>query len=142
MHFRWRDESIWEMRDKSYDRPIDPDSYYGFKGLRRIGNSWVVAGALLFMFVGSVFHFVTLKCVKLWIIHFLFRPETDDNNNPCRFCRSTSATTVQQLDERDKTLGMKLFLARQAAIKNGNARQIEILEEKWAKFEADRAAGK
>lgn len=68
------------------------------------------------------------------------------NLSICIFVYSRTGTSiaVQKLNDRDRTLGMKLYIARQAAIANGNDRQIELLEERWAEAEAEakRAAGR
>ncbi len=62
---RWRDESIWSMRDKSKDKSYDRNSYYGIKGVSRKPNSWIAGAAILLMGVGALFHYVAFKYVSM-----------------------------------------------------------------------------
>lgn len=58
---RWRDETIWEMRDKDRDKFYTDQPYYGIRGLKRVNNLWIAAAAVMVMGLGAVFHFVALR---------------------------------------------------------------------------------
>jgi len=56
-----RDESIWEMRDKSQDYKYDGKPYYGIQGVRRIPNWLIAVGCALFTVFGMVGHFAVIR---------------------------------------------------------------------------------
>lgn len=60
-HPEWRDETIWEFRDKSKDKHYQDKPYYGIKGVNRFPNSYIAAGCVLFTVVGAIFHYFVIK---------------------------------------------------------------------------------
>ena len=57
----WRDESLWESRDKSKDKYYKDKPYYGIKGVKKVSNRFIAAGCVAFMVAGAVFHFFVVK---------------------------------------------------------------------------------
>jgi len=103
---RWRDQTIWEMRDRSDDKFYEDRPYYGIKGIRRVSNLWIAGGAVMVLCIGAACQFVAL--------------------------RKNSAFVTSRLDAKDVRLGSHLKSARQLAERNGNNVQLEILEAKLA----------
>lgn len=97
----FKDDSLWEHRDKTEfyknrDRP-----YYGVKGVKKMPNSYIAAGAVVFMIVGAVFHFFLAK--------------------------TSSDFTIKQLNLRDQIASTHHTEVRNLAKANGNAVQMELL---------------
>jgi curved DNA-binding protein CbpA len=58
----FRDPSIWTMRDRSQDYKYDKSKpIYGIKGLNKVSNGWIAAGALLVMCIGTVIQLTAIK---------------------------------------------------------------------------------
>lgn len=56
-HVYW-DETIRSMRDKSKGKEFSDTDYYGVKGLKRQPNSYILAGVIVWIFIGVIIHFV------------------------------------------------------------------------------------
>jgi len=59
--FRWKDETIWHMRDKEHDKFYEDKPYYGIKGVKRVPNLWIATAAIFFMGTGALFHYVAFR---------------------------------------------------------------------------------
>lgn len=58
----FHDDSLWEMRDRSEDQKYAHHPYYGIRGIKKkLPNSYIAAGAVVFMIVGAIFHFFLAK---------------------------------------------------------------------------------
>jgi hypothetical protein len=49
------------MRDTGQDKFYENQPYYGIKGLKRMPNLWIAAGAMFLMGCGAIFHYVAFK---------------------------------------------------------------------------------
>lgn len=100
----FRDESLWEHRDKTefYNNRDQP--YYGVKGVKKMSNSTIAAGAVVFMVVGAIIHFYLAK--------------------------TSSDYTIKQLDLRDKLASQHHMEVRERARLNGNELQMALLRQR------------
>lgn len=57
----FRDDSLWEHRDKTEFYKNRDKPFYGVKGVKKLPNSYIAAGAVIFMVVGAVFHIFLAK---------------------------------------------------------------------------------
>ncbi|KAK4292362.1 hypothetical protein Pmani_034877 [Petrolisthes manimaculis] len=61
-HGTYADPSIYANRDRTHDRDYEQRPYYGVRAIKRkLPNSYIAAGAFVFMAVGAVFHFFLAK---------------------------------------------------------------------------------
>jgi len=98
------DETIWEMRDRSKDSQYAHKPYYGVPGIKKkVSNSLIAAGAIVFMLVGGVIHFIIAKV--------------------------SSDKARGYLDERDMEASLNYNQARDRA-KLGNEQAMERLRKK------------
>ncbi|KAK7067320.1 DnaJ molecular chaperone y domain [Halocaridina rubra] len=93
----FRDESLWEHRDRSKDKYYEGRPYYGVPGVKKLPNSYIVFGIIVFTVVGAIFHFFLAK--------------------------KASEFTTKQLDKRDQLASMHYMKIREAAKANGNELQ-------------------
>ncbi|XP_071525718.1 dnaJ homolog subfamily C member 4-like isoform X2 [Panulirus ornatus] len=100
----FQDETLWEMRDKSEDHKYEGRPYYGIHGVKKLPNSSIAAGAVIFMMLGAILHFF--------------------------FAKKASDFAIEQLNERDRIASEHYKLARQRALTNGNEMQIALLRER------------
>jgi len=108
-HKPWRDESIWEMRDKKQDRPIDENSYYGIKGIRRVPNKIIASLCCGLLAIGALIHYTAYK--------------------------RTMTFSTQQLHDSSRLLSESYHATREAAALNGRERQAELLLERMTEFQ-------
>lgn len=99
------DETIWYMRDRSKDAGGGSENYYGIRGVRRVPNSYILAGCMVLMVIG------TASFVMAWRWSSLKRQET--------------------LDLIDKKNLALLEAARSRARALGTARQLELMTATW-----------
>ena len=59
--FRFTDDTIWGMRDRSEDEKFRDKPYYGIKGLKRLSNGPVAVFCLLFMALGIFVHVTAIR---------------------------------------------------------------------------------
>ncbi|XP_042880123.1 dnaJ-like protein 60 isoform X2 [Penaeus japonicus] len=101
----FRDDSLWEMRDRSEDHKYEHHPYYGIRGIKKkLPNSYIAAGAVVFMIVGAVFHFFLAK--------------------------KSSDFAIEQLNRRDQIASRNHMMAREQAKLNGNELQLSLLRQR------------
>lgn len=102
----FRDESIWEMRDRSKDANAfyPKDSYYGIKGIRRQSNGVIAALCLVIVILGFGYFFFALQ-----------------------YSHKKAKEYQKQVDFRNKKT---LKETRERARMNGTAKQIELFAAK------------
>lgn len=57
----WRDDSIWEMRNRNEDEHFKNGAYYGIKGVKRLPNWCVVAVCAAVLSIGAFGHYMAVK---------------------------------------------------------------------------------
>jgi len=102
----YRDESIWEMRDRSQDYKYDTSRpYYGTKLIKKkLPNSYIAAGAVIFMIIGAIFHAAITKM--------------------------SSDRTIEQLNRASQLASANHDTAREAARAHGNQMQMRLMANK------------
>lgn len=102
----FKDETLWESRDRSEDQKYEGRSYYGFAGIKqRLPNVYIAGGALLFMLVGAF--------IQVFI------------------ARKSSNYAAEMLDKRDRLASMNQMAAKQQAQANGNKLQMDLLRQRY-----------
>ncbi|XP_042214592.1 dnaJ homolog subfamily C member 4-like [Homarus americanus] len=101
----FRDETLWENRDRSEDHKYEGRPYYGIRGIdKKLPNSYIAAGAILFMVVGAIFHFFIAK--------------------------KSSDFAIEHLNRRDRIAGEHHRFAKEQARLNGNELQMLLFRQK------------
>ncbi|XP_047496153.1 dnaJ-like protein 60 isoform X2 [Penaeus chinensis] len=100
----FHDDSLWEMRDRSEDKKYEHHPYYGIRGVKKLPNSYIAAGAVVFMIVGAIFHFFLAK--------------------------KSSDFAIEQLNRRDQIASKNHMMAREQAKLNGNELQLTLLRQR------------
>ncbi|CAL4125634.1 unnamed protein product [Meganyctiphanes norvegica] len=58
----FHDDTIWETRDRSKDSQYANKPYYGVPGIKKkLSNTFIAGGAIVFMIIGSIIHFFIAK---------------------------------------------------------------------------------
>ncbi|KAK8752795.1 hypothetical protein OTU49_007668, partial [Cherax quadricarinatus] len=101
----FKDDTLWEMRDRREDHKYEGRPYYGIRGInKKLPNSYIAAGAFLFMIIGTIFHFfISMK---------------------------SSDYAIEQLNQRDQIASSYHRLAREQAHMNGNKQQMLMLRQR------------
>ncbi|XP_076054039.1 dnaJ homolog subfamily C member 4-like isoform X2 [Oratosquilla oratoria] len=102
----FHDESIWEMRDKSKDGMYADRPYYGVPGVKKLPNSYIAGGAILFMVFGIIVHYFVIK--------------------------KTSDMAIEQLNLRDEIASKNYMIARERANSHTLQEQMQLLRERAA----------
>ncbi|XP_013791113.1 dnaJ homolog subfamily C member 4-like isoform X2 [Limulus polyphemus] len=102
--FSWNDETIWSMRNRKFDKEYADRPYYSIRGLKRVGNEWIVLGCMLLLVFGTLGHY------------FAFRIVSD--------------YALKRLDEKDRRNNVAYRESRELARKNGNEQQLLLLKQK------------
>ncbi|XP_045624059.2 dnaJ homolog subfamily C member 4 [Procambarus clarkii] len=101
----FKDESLWEMRDKSEDHKYEGRPYYGIQSInKKLPNSYIATGAVCLLIIGAVVHFFIAK--------------------------KSSEFAIEKLNQRDKTASQHYMLAREQAQMNGNELQMLLFKKK------------
>ncbi|CAG7721791.1 unnamed protein product [Allacma fusca] len=110
----FRDESFWSIRSKSKDyRQREPKPIYGIKGINKVSNGWIAAGAILVMCIGTLIQMTALKY--------------------------SVAFNVRQLDENTRRANAHLQRVLREAEENGDLEtQLERFQERHDAAIADR----
>lgn len=98
----FHDDSLWEHRDKSEFYKNRDQPYYGVKGIKKLPNSYIAAGAVVFMVVGASFYFYIAK--------------------------RSSDYAIEQLNIRDRLASQHHTAVRERALANGNEVQMALLK--------------
>ncbi|KAK8395684.1 hypothetical protein O3P69_005644 [Scylla paramamosain] len=100
----FHDDSLWEHRDKTEFYKNKDRPYYGVKGVKKLPNSYIAAGAVIFMVVGASFYFYIAK--------------------------TSSDYAIEQLNIRDRLASQHHSAVRQKAMANGNEVQMALLRQR------------
>lgn len=103
----WKDETIWEFRDKSDDKNYKDKPYYGIKGVNRVSNRFIATGCILFMIAGAAFHYVVVK--------------------------ESTGKALMELDEVDKKNINWYVETRKKALASSNTDTLDRLRKEWDK---------
>ncbi|RXG73737.1 hypothetical protein Avbf_00750 [Armadillidium vulgare] len=98
---RFYEESFYRGR-KGFD---GEKPYYGIKGVKRLPNSYIAAGIVMFMMLGSLFHYYI-------------------STLSTRYC-------LNQLHERDENLKKIYQSVRENAMRNGMEKQQELFRKQY-----------
>lgn len=101
----FRDETLWESRDKSKDKYYKDKPYYGIKGVKKVSNRIIAAGCVAFMVAGAIFHFIVVK--------------------------KSSDRALRVLDQYDKENKDWYMETRRKALASSTSAQIERLSKEW-----------
>ncbi|KAG0725712.1 DnaJ-like protein 60 [Chionoecetes opilio] len=108
----FRDDSLWEHRDKAEFAGKEGQPYYGLKGVNKRSNSTIAAGAVVFMVVGAIIHFSLAK--------------------------TSSDYTIKQLNLRDQVASQHHTQVRERAKVNGNELQMALLKQRTQEANKDK----
>ncbi|XP_059350435.1 dnaJ-like protein 60 isoform X1 [Daphnia carinata] len=96
----FRDETLWESRDKSKDKYYKDKPYYGIKGVQRISNKYIAAGCVVFMLVGAAFHFIVVKKSSTKALEALNQVDQESTNWYLETRRKARASSTSEQIER------------------------------------------
>ncbi|XP_068210554.1 dnaJ homolog subfamily C member 4-like [Palaemon carinicauda] len=100
----FKDETLWESRDKNEDKKYEGKPYYGIKGIGRLPNNYIAFGVIIFALFGGLLHF--FLAIK------------------------GSQFASAQLDRRDRIASQTYKEVRERAVRNGSELQLALLREK------------
>lgn len=104
--YSWNDETIWSMRNRKFDEEYVDRPYYSIRGLKRVGNGWIVLGCMLILVFGTLGHYLAYRTIKDY--------------------------ALKKLDEKDRRNSVVYQESRELARKNGNEKQLLLLKEKFS----------
>ncbi|XP_071506305.1 dnaJ homolog subfamily C member 4-like [Diadema antillarum] len=84
------------------------ENYYGIRGVRRVNNTYIVYGCMVFIVSGAIFHFFVIK--------------------------QSSQYATQRLDAKDQKIAELYNQAKERARINGPKKQMELLRERHNEF--------